>query len=572
MNWSEKLKILELQSEMIILQNEKIRKIGVLNNAQEVKSYLHLESVTTRSIEVGWMLFIFLKSFFKQLDCEPIHFDVLVDKYTRSTAEIDDFQTACYMLELLGYLERLEGNFLAVNESIFNMVGNRQDIPTADSLHLEIAKVSKLIPDPKNLIWLTESQKDHLHKSLRQLDGHFFKRTNLLRSFFNRRTLKEFDRHFLMYVLAKNCIGQQAISASEINLLEKRRNEARFLIKELRTNKGVLLEEGYIILKGHENGDFQISISPEFVKEYKFESSHLTTNLSNELITETTKSDSMPNEFFTKQTVQNINHDRLYFNKALQEKLNLYENILVKDDKVFTGNDLLSGKINLFFEGPPGCGKTAYAYQLAKHTNRDVFHVSWQNFRHKWIGESEKNLKSILDGIDTLSSKTSRKPIVLFNEAESFLSRRVTVERSADQGQNNNVSMLLEWMEKKAPASIVIFTANKKDLLDPAFARRINSISFDHPNAETRLDIWKYKFQKNKITVAEKEILKLNELNLTGAEIDKIFKNYNLHQLAYDLKNFDLSVFLSFAENHIERSSIGFQIKSTEVNERYMTA
>ncbi|MBQ1722480.1 MAG: AAA family ATPase, partial [Muribaculaceae bacterium] len=86
------------------------------------------------------------------------------------------------------------------------------------------------------------------------------------------------------------------------------------------------------------------------------------------------------------------------------------------------------------FYGGPGTGKTETAYQLARATQRDILMVNVPEIKDKWVGESEKNVKSIFDQYRALAQKSKLTPILLFNEADSLFSKRLNnVERSVDQ-------------------------------------------------------------------------------------------------------------------------------------------
>jgi SpoVK/Ycf46/Vps4 family AAA+-type ATPase len=238
------------------------------------------------------------------------------------------------------------------------------------------------------------------------------------------------------------------------------------------------------------------------------------------------------NEFLQHIPNESIEQERLFYNKDLENDLDFYINLLGKSDETLINNKFIKGKIILMFEGIPGTGKTAFANQLAKHCLRDVIQVNWHTLQNSYIGQSEKNLKSILDGIDDISSKNDRVPVVIFNESEGFLSQRVNVRQHSDRMGNTMVSMVLEWLEKKGCFGIVIFTANHVDLIDKAFERRITKISFEMPDRETRTKIWEHLFKHYDLDVDQEQF---TDYELTGAEVSKIIESYGLHKLAYNI-------------------------------------
>ena len=266
----------------------------------------------------------------------------------------------------------------------------------------------------------------------------------------------------------------------------------------------------------------------------------------------------LQNEFIKIIKNKNIEKEELFYSDKLKKDLFLYVNLLKKDDRIFKDQPALKGKILLMFDGLPGTGKTAFANQMARLTGRDIVHVNWQTINDSYIGASEKNLKGVLMSIDEMSKSSKRSPVVIFNEAESFLGKRMEVRHFSDQMGNNMVAMLLEWLEKKDPFNIIIFTANHKQIMDKAFERRITNIHFDLPDANTRLKIWAHLTNKFNIDLNSNDFV---EYKLTGAEISKILRNYSLHKIAYDIEGEDLKMLhhLCGGEKWMENTRIGFK-------------
>lgn len=142
------------------------------------------------------------------------------------------------------------------------------------------------------------------------------------------------------------------------------------------------------------------------------------------------------------------------------------------------------------FYGGPGTGKTETVYQLARSTQRDILIVDVPQIKDKWVGESEKNVKSIFDQYRALAKKSKITPILLFNEADSIFSKRLTnVERSVDQMYNTMQNIILQEMETLD--GILIATTNLTSNLDGAFERRfLYKIKFERPCVEARTHIW----------------------------------------------------------------------------------
>ncbi len=146
---------------------------------------------------------------------------------------------------------------------------------------------------------------------------------------------------------------------------------------------------------------------------------------------------------------------------------------------------------NALFYGGPGTGKTACAYELARRSGRDLFVVDVCKLRSKWVGDSEKSVKTVFNIYRRLCQNAALAPVLLFNEADAIFGRRIeNVEHSVDQMNNTIQNIILQEMENLE--GILIATTNLATNLDPAFERRfIFKIEFRLPEADSRAKIWK---------------------------------------------------------------------------------
>ena len=148
-------------------------------------------------------------------------------------------------------------------------------------------------------------------------------------------------------------------------------------------------------------------------------------------------------------------------------------NKIVKDLKKA---NLPSGIVSIFY-GFPGTGKTASVYEIAKLTKRDVLQVDISSIQSKWVGESEKNTKAIFDEYYKACEILKSKPILLFNEADAIISKRLYVSDAIGQMNNTMQNILLEELENFD--GIFIATTNLIDNMDDAFSRRfLNNLTF----------------------------------------------------------------------------------------------
>lgn len=134
--------------------------------------------------------------------------------------------------------------------------------------------------------------------------------------------------------------------------------------------------------------------------------------------------------------------------------------------------------LNLY--GEPGTGKTMAANAIASQLGLKLLKVNYADIESKFVGETSKNLESLF----TVAKE--KNAILLFDEADALLSKRVTDMTSAtDVSVNQTRSVLLTLLD--GYDGMVIFTTNFISNYDPAFMRRIPyHIRFDLPDEEQR--------------------------------------------------------------------------------------
>lgn len=134
--------------------------------------------------------------------------------------------------------------------------------------------------------------------------------------------------------------------------------------------------------------------------------------------------------------------------------------------------------LNLY--GEPGTGKTMAANAIASQLGLKLLKVNYADIESKFVGETSKNLERLF----TVAKE--KNAILLFDEADALLSKRVTDMTSAtDVSVNQTRSVLLTLLD--GYDGMVIFTTNFISNYDPAFMRRIPyHIRFDLPDEEQR--------------------------------------------------------------------------------------
>ena len=180
--------------------------------------------------------------------------------------------------------------------------------------------------------------------------------------------------------------------------------------------------------------------------------------------------------------------------------------------------------------GAPGTGKTECCLQLARQTGRDIMQVNLADVRDKYVGESEKNVKAIFDSYREAYKSNALCPILLFNEADAIIGKRLkNVEHSVDQMNNSIQNIILQELETFE--GILIATTNLEGNMDPAFERRfLYKIRFDKPSVEVRQKIWQSVIKD----LADKDAEALaKEFDFSGGQIENIARKQIVDFILY---------------------------------------
>ncbi|MDN5095796.1 ATP-binding protein [Aliarcobacter butzleri] len=262
---------------------------------------------------------------------------------------------------------------------------------------------------------------------------------------------------------------------------------------------------------------------------------------------------------FTKHIKFNSLKKEIFLDERIAKDINQLKNVcssksfnkIIKDLKKA---NLPSGIVSIFY-GFPGTGKTASVYEIAKLTKRDVLQVDISSIQSKWVGESEKNTKAIFDEYKRACEILKSKPILLFNEADALISKRLDVTDAVGQMNNTMQNILLEELENFD--GIFMATTNLIDNMDDAFSRRfLNKIKFDRPTAKTRVYIWKSKLKD----LDDKTYEKLSTYDLSGGQIENVSRKYLINKIL-NQKEFDYDEILSYIKEEIEFKKVDGEIK-----------
>ena len=256
----------------------------------------------------------------------------------------------------------------------------------------------------------------------------------------------------------------------------------------------------------------------------------------------------------------------LFYNRKVTDSIKQLEGLLEQNNFSDICNrlkekGLRSGFACLFY-GAPGTGKTETVYQLARKTDRNIMRVNISEIKSSWVGESEKNIKNVFNKYRYLVEKSDVAPILLFNEADAILGKRMEgAERAVDRMENSIQNIILQEIENME--GILIATTNIAGNLDKAFERRfLYKIEFERPDVQAKSAIWRSMMPD----LREDEADKLASLyDFSGGQIEKICRKHGIDSILWGEQNPDFEKLKEHCESEVlhlgnsERRKIGFR-------------
>lgn len=231
---------------------------------------------------------------------------------------------------------------------------------------------------------------------------------------------------------------------------------------------------------------------------------------------------------------ENIKPKKLFYND--KERKLVEELAALLDEKNFQGirdrlkeTNFRSGFACLFY-GAPGTGKTETVLQIARKTGRDLIQVNISDIKSMWVGESEKNIKGIFDDYRKMVKQSAKTPILLFNEADAIIGKRmVGAEKAVDKLENNIQNIILQEIELLD--GILIATTNLAENMDKAFERRfLYKVKFEKPDLHGRLQIWQTMIPS--LNDADAFFLAAR-YDFSGGEIENIARHYTIQSILH---------------------------------------
>ena len=180
--------------------------------------------------------------------------------------------------------------------------------------------------------------------------------------------------------------------------------------------------------------------------------------------------------------------------------------------------------------GGPGTGKTETVKQIALETGRDIFLFDVAKVTASDWGATENLYRNLFMAYRYVVAVKSVTPILLINEADHVLSKRLPdVTRSIDKSENTISNILLQEFEDMH--GILLATTNNAKILDEAFDRRfLFKTELKKPDAKARKKIWMSMIPD--LMDKDAEYLAV-QYDMSGAEINNIATKRDLAELYY---------------------------------------
>ncbi len=138
--------------------------------------------------------------------------------------------------------------------------------------------------------------------------------------------------------------------------------------------------------------------------------------------------------------------------------------------------------------GPPGCGKTLMAKATAAEVEATFFNISAASIMSKWLGESEKLVRSLF----TIAKE--KEPSIIFVDEVDALTGVRGGEHDAMRRVKTELLTSMDGLGSSDKDRIVVLGAtNFPEAIDSAFRRRFERrIMIPLPDADARAGIFKY--------------------------------------------------------------------------------
>lgn len=146
--------------------------------------------------------------------------------------------------------------------------------------------------------------------------------------------------------------------------------------------------------------------------------------------------------------------------------------------------------------GPPGTGKTLLARAVAGEVGAAFFPVLPGDILSKWVGEPEKNIRSLFD-----AARQHERAVIFFDELDALAVNRQRSEDYMRRLVNQLLAEIQGFSGKGENALLVMGATNHPSLLDHAMLRpgRFDELVYvPLPDQASRAQLWKLNLSRRK--------------------------------------------------------------------------